>query len=358
MNILFVTAHPAQVHHFSAVKKELEKNGHNVYWLATNKDISLYLLQYYGISYELLDRPSKKTWSKIKTLIVNYRITRQAIKKHGIDMVVSRIYPPAVLAAFFQRTKQIGLTDTEISGIYNTIFSKLVGAVLTGQSFREQLVKKQIRYAGNIELYYLHPNRFTPKNVESLLGISPGEQYAILRFVSWNAYHDAKLQEGFSDKQKEHLVCEMAKYIRVFISSESKLPATLERFRISIPLEKMHDVLACAKLFVGESATMASESVVLGTPAIYVDEIGRGYTDEEAEKGLLHMFKPNEQEQAVNKALEIVSPGFDSNSYARQHRAFMADVIDPTAWLVWFIENYPKSREIMWNNPDYQYKFK
>ena len=54
----------------------------------------------------------------------------------------------------------------------------------------------------------------------------------------------------------------------------------------------MHDVQAAAALFVGESATMASESVVLGTPSIYIDEVGRGYTDEEAREGLLWMFRP------------------------------------------------------------------
>ena len=35
-----------------------------------------------------------------------------------------------------------------------------------------------------------------------------------------------------------------------------------------------------------------------------------------------------------------------------------SDEIDVTAFMVWFVENYPKSVQVMKNNPDYQYKFK
>lgn len=76
------------------------------------------------------------------------------------------------------RKKQIGLTDTEITGIYNTIFSRFVGGVMTGKSFRINLVRKQIRYAGNIELFYLHRNRFVSQAPYPLLKISPEDRYA------------------------------------------------------------------------------------------------------------------------------------------------------------------------------------
>lgn len=142
----------------------------------------------------------------------------------------------------------------------------------------------------------------------------------------------------------------------------------------------MHDVQAAAALFVGESATMASESVVLGTPSIYIDEVGRGYTDEEAREGLLWMFRPvpnrnsliiEDQknaaqqksvslskkengkvepwwisggvEECIAKAEEIADAKFDAASYAKRHQAWMATKIDCTAFLTWFIENYPSS---------------
>jgi len=36
----------------------------------------------------------------------------------------------------------------------------------------------------------------------------------------------------------------------------------------------------------------------------------------------------------------------------------LKDKIDVTAFLVWFIENWPESFNIMKENPDYQYRFK
>ncbi|MDD4848019.1 MAG: hypothetical protein PHR53_04550 [Bacteroidales bacterium] len=41
-----------------------------------------------------------------------------------------------------------------------------------------------------------------------------------------------------------------------------------------------------------------------------------------------------------------------------RRQKMLADKIDVTAFFTWFIENYPKSKEMMKNNPDYQYRFK
>ena len=36
----------------------------------------------------------------------------------------------------------------------------------------------------------------------------------------------------------------------------------------------------------------------------------------------------------------------------------LSDKIDVTAFMVWFVENYPDSVKIMKDNPDYQLRFK
>jgi hypothetical protein len=36
----------------------------------------------------------------------------------------------------------------------------------------------------------------------------------------------------------------------------------------------------------------------------------------------------------------------------------LSEKIDVTAFLVWFIENYPESVTVMRQNPDYQYNFR
>jgi len=67
----------------------------------------------------------------------------------------------------------------------------------------------------------------------------------------------------------------------VFITSEKQLPEELEKFRLKLPPEDIHHLIYYATLLYGESSTMSSEAAVLGTYSIYIDDEGRGYTDEE-----------------------------------------------------------------------------
>ena len=361
MNILIVTGHPAQVHNFKHVKWELEKKGNKVFWLATNKDISKYLLNYYGIEYTVMSKPGKSILSKIKALINNTFFAVKYLKKNKIDIILSRISPQLSLAGILTGTKHFGLTDTETAGIYDKIFSKFLSNVFTAKSFTRQLRKDQIRFDGNIELFYLHPKRFKPlskKDVAILLGIDESQPYIIMRFVSWDAYHDKGLF-GFTDENKLKAVKEFSQHAKVFISAEKELPESLEPYKISIPPERMHDVLAHAKMFFGESGTMASESAVLGRPTIYLNESWLGYLLDAQEFGLLFAYKQRQEDQikAIQKGIELLQDTDLETQLNKNHLKFMQNKIDVTGFMVWFVENYPDSFRIMKENPDYQRSF-
>jgi len=361
MNVLFVSGHPAQVHNFRNVRKELIKDGHHVFWLTTPKDIATNLLDVYGIPYERLHKPSKGLVSKAWTLMRNVIWEMGYLRRNKIDVAITRTCPYTTIAAKLCGVKHIIIDDTEHAAHQMKRFSDQADAIVVPECFWFQLRKDELRFPGNIEIHYLHTNRFTPKTVWSLLGIEPNTRFAIVRFVKWDAWHDTQLVGGFTLEQKRELIERLSKHLRVFISSESELPEDLKPYRIQIPIERMHDVQAAAALFVGESATMASESVVLGTPAIYIDEVGRGYTDEEAREGLLWMFRPVPNRKALKdgepdwisggvkeciaKAEEIADAKFDAAAYAARHQAWMSSKIDCTAFLTWFIENYPQSAE-------------
>lgn len=361
MNILFVSGHPAQVHNFRNVRAELIKHGHKVFWLTTPKDIATNLLDIYDIPYQQLHKPTKGLLSKVVTLFRNVLWEIQYLRRNKIDIAITRTCPYTTIAAKLLGVKHIIEDDTEHAAHQMKHFSDQADAIVVPECFWFKLRADEVRFAGNIELFYLHPKRFTPIPIWDLLGIEQGTQFAIVRFVKWDAWHDTQLVGGFTLEQKRELITRLAKHMRVFISSESELPSDLEPYRIQIPIERMHDVQAAASLFVGESATMASESVVLGTPAIYIDEVGRGYTDEEAREELLWMYRPVPNKAALNTnepdwisggveeciamAEQLASPSFDRASYAKRHKAWLAGKIDCTAFLTWFIENYPASAE-------------
>lgn len=377
MNVLFVSGHPAQVHNFRNVRNELIGKGHNVFWLTTPKDIATNLLDIYHIPYQTLRKPNKDIVSKAWTLFRNVLCEIRFLRKYRIDVAITRTCPYTTIAAKICGVKHIIIDDTEHAAHKMKIFSNQVDAIVLPQCFDFELRSDELRFPGNIELFYLHSNRFTPSPVWDLLKIKPDTRFAIVRFVKWDAWHDTELVGGFTLDQKLELVARLQKHMRVFISSETELPTDLEPYRIQIPIERMHDVQAAASLFVGESATMASESVVLGTPAIYIDEVGRGYTDEEAREQLLWMYRPvpsGEQlksdepnwifggvKECIEKAEEIVSSSFDTTEYAQRYKNWIATKIDCTAFLTWFIENYPSSaKETRDNqqNPDFWQQFK
>lgn len=344
MNILIITGHPAQVHNFKYVKWELEKKGHQVFWAATHKEISEYLLKQYEIAYFTLKKPGKGFFSKFSTLFINAWALYRFNKKHKIDLILSRVSPYGSLAAKFQKIPHLALADTESSGVYNSYFANMVTEFITGQSFKLQLREDQVRFNGNIEMFYLHPDIFEPwprNKVEELLGLEPGEPFSILRFVSWEAYHDKGLT-GFTEENKKKAVETFSKYGRVFITSEAGLNKDLEPYSIKIAPEMIHQVMDHASLFFGESATMASESAILGVSVIYLNDNWLGYTDEAQEFGLLHSFKNNPQSQsdAIAKGEEFLKAGIDS--FKSKQERFMANRDNPVDFLIERIENYQK----------------
>lgn len=361
MNILISTGHPAQVHNFRIFREELMKRGHKVFWLASKKDISDYLLNVYNIEYTQLKRPGKGIVAKIVTLLQNTWIAMRTIRKNKIDFVVSRINPGVVLAAFLTGRKQVGLTDTEAVGFYDLAFSKFLGALITSTSFERTLRKDQIRIDANIELFYLHPNYFhyDRKDVYQLLNIPIDTPFAVFRFVSTKAFHDVGTK-FITEENKVEVVNKIKAYAEVFISSEEKLPQSLQKYQIKFPYEKVHVVMKEAAMFYGESATMASECAILGTSAIYVNAQTRGYTNDEQRMGLLYYFKTDDTSQtaSIDKAVELIKNKNLKEDTKQKQKEFLKTKIDPVAFLIWFVENFPESKRIMNENTDYQYRFK
>jgi len=107
----------------------------------------------------------------------------------------------------------------------------------------------------------------------------------------------------------------------------------------------MHNALAFAHLFIGESGTMASESAVLGTPAIFINSKHFGCIDNQASYGLLFTYTESEKDQiqAIEKAEEIATNINAKQELIAKRNNLLADKIDVTEFLVWFVENYPES---------------
>ncbi len=233
-------------------------------------------------------------------------------------------------AAFVLGKKHIALEDSgnmEQIRLYRPFTHK----ILTPHVLPEDLGPKQIRYNGNHEIAYLHPHYFTPnEKIYGDLKLPENTPYAILRFVSWNATHDLG-QNGLTPAEKERCVQLLAKKMKVFISSENDLPPEMQKFIMPVSPDKFHDVLSCATLVISEGATVASESGVLGTPAIYINPIRRSYCEELQEYGLVYNINDYSFSKLESTIDEILNQ--DNQEFNSRRDLFLSDKIDVTAFV-------------------------
>jgi hypothetical protein len=356
MRIFLDIGHPAHVHYFKNFIRIMENKGHIFFITARNKEMTHYLLQINGIEYKNRGKGGTGLISKFLYLIrTNILIYYYAIIFNP-DIFLSFSSPYVAQVSWIVRKPHISFTDTEHATLGNLAVVPFSRAVCTPACFTADLGKKQIHFDSYMELTYLHKNYFTANSSAlDFLDISDNEKYVIIRFVSWTATHDIG-HTGISLQNKIKAIKEFSNYAKVFISSELKLPDQLEKFRINIPYEKMHDVLNYASLIFGESATMASECAVLGTPAIFIDNNGRGYTDEQEKLySLVYNFSEStiDQEKSIQKGIEILKGEDIKEKWHNRRETMLKDKIDPTAFMVWFIKNYPQSFDKMKNNLKY-----
>lgn len=345
MNILIHIGHPAHVHLFKHAIWCWNKRGHKTLVAAQDKDIALVLLNHYKIPYKIassrrngLLRPVAKFWTSTVNLI---RLSKQ----FHPDIVISVGSPMAAWASAFMRVPYIAFEDTEHVRVEQMLFKPASKLICTPSCFKHNLGPKQYRYDGFHELAYLHPNWFTPNSdVLTEIGLTEQDKYFIVRFVSFQAIHDIRLDlGGFSYSGKLRLVAELQKLGRVIITSEGPMPAELESLRMPISPTKIHDLLYYSSLFIGEGGTMPSEAAMLGVPSIQVrstlKEAPGTHAELEQKYGLVHRI--TQEQDAIELAVKLANNLNARPEYQQRRKKMLADKIDVTTWLVNLVENYP-----------------
>jgi uncharacterized protein len=361
MRIFIDIGHPAHVHYFKNAINILENKGHEFLITARNKDVAISLLKYNKFKFYNRGKGANGILGKFFYLFrANIKLLKLA-KKFKPDIFLSFTSPYVAQVSKIIGKPHISFDDTEHAKLGILSFAPFTESILTPKCFTKDFGKKHIRFDGYMELCYLHPNYYKPdQSILNLLNVQKDEKYVILRFVSWKANHDIG-HKGLLLENKILAVKEFSKYAKVFVSSEGKLPETLDKYHIDIPPERMHDALAFTELLFGESSTMASECSILGTPSIFIDNDGRGYTfEQEKSYSLVHNFTESAEDQrkAIAKGIEILKSGKSHGNFKASSLRLINDKIDVNRFMVWYIENYPKSDKIMKDNPDYQYRFK
>jgi uncharacterized protein len=356
MKILIDIGHPAHVHYFRNFIEQMFKAGHEIHVISRDKEVTFDLLRKYNIPFTSRGKGGKGFLGKILYIIrADLKLILEGLRFKP-DLLMSFASTYAAHASFFLGKPHIAFDDTEHSKYEIFLYRPFTEIILNPQCFKKDFGKKQIRFRGFMELCYLHPKYFIPdRNVLLQLKLNESNPFVLLRFVSWAAGHDAG-EAGFSPESKLILVKKLSEHIKVFISSETRLPDELEKYRLPVSPDKLHDVLFYSTLYIGEGATTGSECAMLGTPALYVNSLSAGTLEEQERLGLLFSFRNSEG--VLEKALELLKIPDLKAEFHKRRDSMLAETIDVTAFMVWFVENYPESVKIMKENPEYQERFK
>ena len=333
----------------------MTNKGHQFHVVSRDKEVTFDLLRKFKIPYTSRGKGGRGIFRKLLYIIqADLKLIRLGLNfKPDIFLSFASTY--AAHASFILRRPHIAFDDTEHSKFEIFLYRPFTKVILNPQWFKKNFGQKQIHFKGFMELCYLHPNYFSPdSNVLPDLGIKETEPFILLRFVSWTASHDLG-EKGFSLKTKITLVKALSEYVKVFISSENDLPAELVAYKLPVSPEKLHDVLYYATLYIGEGATTASECAMLGTPAIYVNPLSTGTLEEQERLGLLHSFRNTNG--VLEKAMELLTIPDLKTKYRHRCASLLAQTIDVTAFMVWFVENFPTSMDTMIKTPEFQNKF-
>lgn len=348
MKVLFHLGHPAHFHLFKNVIHGLVKLGHQTPILIKKKDILEDLLQESGLPYHNI-LPDGRKDSKLGIAIGQLKQASKLLLfclKDRPDILVGST-PTVAQVGYFLRIPSINLSEDDANEV--ALFAKTTypfsTVILSPDSCdNDKWNYKTVNYNSYHELAYLHPDHFTPdlEVIRHYLGST--DPFFVLRFSNLKAYHDTGIS-GIGTETTRKLINRLKPHGRVLITSEAELEPEFEEYRININPKDMHHFLAFAKIYVGDSQTMAAEAGVLGTPFIRVNDfVGRlGYLNElEHKYELGYGFKPNEIDKMFDQIDEVMKLEDSAKEWRVRKERMLKDKMDYSQYLQSFIENFKK----------------
>jgi predicted glycosyltransferase len=361
MRILIYLSHPAQFLFYKNPVKKLRENGNIIFILIKTKDVLGSLLDEAGWEYvNILPEGSGKSklsaiWSLLNRNLKILRFARQNKVELMMGSDASLAHAGKLLSIPIVTTLEDDYTV--IRNLARLTFPFTSHILVPEVCNVGKWDKKKIGYPGYMKLAYLHPYWFKPDPLKA--GVNLNTPYFLIRLSGLSAYHDFGIK-GINHELLDKIIEKFAKYGRVFISSEKKLASKYQAYMLSIPVSNIHHCLAFASMIICDSQSMAMEAAILGTPGIRISSFsGKISVLEELEHqyGLAHGFQPDEDEYILQRITELLEIPDLRQIYHRRLDKMLADKIDVTSYLVWFIENLPFSVETIKKNPAYVERF-
>jgi uncharacterized protein len=334
VRVLFDIVHPAHAHFYRHLYARLVDEGHECRVLARNKEVTLELLDDFGIPYETKGSPRRWRIGQAQELASRdlrlYRIGR----RFRPDFVLAR-NPAGIHAA--RALGAIGVFDTDdgrAAGLVFRLAAPAAHVITTPECIVDDFGAKHLRYPGYKALAFLHPDEFQPDpEVRQRLGVAD-ERFGIVRLTAMDSAHDRN-QQGVPRRLARELIGHLERDMRVFVSSEGPLPEEWAHLGFPIAPRYMLDAMAAASIVVGDSGSMIAEAAMLGTPAVFLGSFAHKRTylvDLETTWGLTRVFLPDEDDEMLATVAEIVDDPETPAKWQDRRARMLAHTVDVSKW--------------------------
>jgi len=364
MKILFHLGHPAHFHLFRHVIRRLGEDGHVTVAVIKKKDVLEDLVAHEGIRCHNILEEGRRDGS-LAAFLAMLKMDRRLLafaRKQRPDLLVGTSVAISHVGRLLKIPSiNVNEDDADAVPFYVRLAYPWATDILAPVGCSTgRWEARTIHYPGYHELAYLHARRFGPDRERISGSIYRSKPFFLLRFSGLAAHHDTG-KSGIDDALARRIIGILEPRGNVYITSERPLATEFEKYRIAIDPLDIHHALFFADLFIGDSQTMTAEAAVLGTPALrFNDFVGRlGYLEElEHTYGLTYGFRTSEPDKLLEKLQELLNTPNLKEEWRKRRERMLADKIDVTAFMVWFIENYPQSVKVMREDPKFQYRFR
>lgn len=339
MKVMFYMGHPAHFHMLKNVIPLLNKRGIETQILIKKKDVLENLLKASGFSYTNIQPQGRvsTTFGIIKGLLErDWEIFKWCWKNKPTVMVGTSVEITHVGKLLGIRSIVLNEDDADEVPRFAKLGYPFMSRIIVPVSCRVgKWEHKATRYEGFHELAYLHPDHFKV-DPATRQKFNLAQKYFILRFSGLDAHHDVGMK-GIDDTLALKIIDLLSPHGTVYITSERVLRGPLEKYRLPVPPEHIHQVMASASMFIGDSQTMAAEAAVLGVPSVrFNDFVGKlGYLEELEELGLTKGVETNNEPlllQVIQEYLNLRSDEMENRRAAMLKKKinvaeYFADVI-------------------------------
>ena len=335
--LFFDINHPVQALLLRPVMEALAGEGYEPRVFARDKDVTLGLLERFGIKAQTLAKRRRgRLGATVELFAREAGLLRLALAERPAAIIGTSVH--AARVGRLSRALSVVINDDDAAAVplFTRLAYPLADLIVKPACLAFEAHPRQVTYPGNQQLFYLHPARFRPDpSIRGELGVGATERFGVIRLSALDAHHDAGVR-GLGQDLLRDLARLIPEDVVVFASLEAPqaLPESWRPLRL--PPERLHHVLAAAEFFLGDGQTMTAEAAVLGTPALRLNDfVGRiSYLAELEAYGLAFGFHPGDESSLLN-LLGAVLGGQRPRARFHEARArFLSDMVDPLPWFI------------------------